>query len=265
MQLGFPEWLCEHAYLAHNGYREAAVTWLMDQGRAILEAVARKEHTELWGLRGMDFFQEQGDWTPEDGFVYAVDSDGLLPRSEGMNSSAYPQQTDQYSRMLLYKTPEMMQECSLRERVRSNDDMIAKRLATSDASKGDRPSTDPKAAGTKDVPSTSSSSVGGQVADAKTSSMDDDMKDIIRGVGVVPDKAGAAGASSKRRSPLRASPSASVSSGSPRETQTRSPATVIHPSRSATLNSDLLRLGQLLRVSQSWANEGRRAGSGGAA
>jgi len=63
--LGFDEALCKRALLLHNGDTAQSVHWLTESGFAETDALRRGQvHREVWGLEGVDFYQEKGHWVP---------------------------------------------------------------------------------------------------------------------------------------------------------------------------------------------------------
>lgn len=64
VNLGFDAALCERALLLHNGDSNQSLQWLMSHGSKETDSIRRGELSEVWGLEGVDFYQEQGHWIP---------------------------------------------------------------------------------------------------------------------------------------------------------------------------------------------------------
>ena len=64
-EMGFSTALCQKALLLCNGDTNQAVNFLMDKGMEEMEAARNGISTDSWGLEGVDFYQERGDFVPE--------------------------------------------------------------------------------------------------------------------------------------------------------------------------------------------------------
>ncbi len=99
MDMGFDYSLCHRALLICNGDANQAVNWLMDHGFQELENARNGVNSEIWGLEGVDFYQEKGHWLSE--------SERQQEEKLRNNSGNLPLINDPYRRLCLSTSIQM--------------------------------------------------------------------------------------------------------------------------------------------------------------
>ena len=129
-EMGFSTSLCQRALLLCNGDSNAAVNWLLEHGMAAMEEARNGLHSESWGLEGVDFYQEEGHWTPEQ--LIEVEPEGERARAVTVEALSFlsrgatqPHRSglegyslDSYRRLALKTAPRLKEQSAVNERFR---------------------------------------------------------------------------------------------------------------------------------------------------